>query len=1552
MRFSPVAGLAALGLVAAIPLVSAQTVAFPGALGYGAYATGGRNGTVYHVTNTNDSGAGSFRDAVGGSGRTIVFDVGGNIKLLTAVSCKGNLTIAGQTAPGGISFDGGEISFAGRANIICRYIRVRPGSDTSSTGDDCISFYQTTNAIMDHTSLAFGPWNNIDAVTCHNISVQHCIDANPIYQQFGAHIENVGAAFSWQYNLFANSHNRNPLAKINDTYINNLLYNYQAGYTTHTGTRFSHDIVNNYFIMGPGSGGTDNTWYQVDKNQSIYYSGNMKDTSKDGALNGSLTTPYWYQGTGTILSSPWSSWTTVIPTMTPELAYRYDVSSVGAFPRDEVDRLILSQVKTLGSGTTGTGTNTAGPGTGLYTSQTQTGLSNNGYGTIVGLTAPTDTDRDGMPDYWELALGSATNSANALTNTATGYTLLENYLNYLAAPHAVTQTNTPVDVNLSQFVSGFASSATFTLTNAVNGTVTLLNSTNAHFVPTNNFAGLGSFDFVVTESGLALSVTVTICVTPLPPPASATQFNGALIGYAVAAQGAPSNLTWRGDGAGNAWNTVSSNWFNGAGMSAFKGGDVVSFDDTGSNSPSIMITNLVAPGAVLVNASKNFTFAGGGALTGSGSFTKRGTGTLTIATTNSAFTGSLDIGGGTLALNTGTSMGSGAVALSDGATLSLANGNSPISVPGAITVAAGDTVTIASGYIANVWSGTLIGKDSSTVLNLNGNQSLGGTSTAQFNGFPGTVNIFAGSNIRFSANSSGNTYGSTNPLFVINGTLQPRNGGNTITLGNLSGTGTLSGPQSNAGSGNTVYNIGARGLDVTFSGVINSNSALAGSLVCVNKLGAGTLTLNGNNTYTGTNGVLAGTLLVTGTNQPTYTTVATNATLGGTGVYNGAVTVNSGGRLSPGINGAGTFTINGNLTNNNPTLLFDLSGSPSGTNNDRINMSGTLALSGSQMFNFNLTDNALGAGTYYLIEGANNSTASSVVLTNNLLAPTRQAITLSLAATGSNPSYVRLIVSGAASSLVWAGTNGNVWDNVTVNWLNAGVADVFYNLDQVVFNDTAANGTVTLVGTLQPAVLLVTNNSRAYTFNGTGALVGSGPLTKAGSGVLTIATANSAYAGPITVAGGTLAVGSGASLGSGALTLGAGSTLALPGSGSSVFIGTPVTVPAGQSATITSGLLSSGFSGNFTAGNAASGLSLSGNLSFSATSTAQFDGFTGTINLLAGTYVRFSPNSSGNIYGSYAPAWIINGTIQPRNGGNTIELGAFTGGGALAGPQSSAGTGDTLYVLGGNNTDANFSGVISSNSALAGSVVLVNKIGTGTLTLSGSSTYTGGTTVSGGTLRVNSPSNGTGTGDLEVFSGARLTGNGVIGSATTIDDGATLAPGDSVGTLTFTNNLTLNDNSVLVFGLGTSSDAVVVGGDLALTGQLTVTNTAGFGPGSYPLFTCGGAMNLGNLVLASAPGGYNYSFDTNTPGVLKLVVALPTPPVIGQTVLTGAGQLVLSGSGGTPGAAYYVLASTNLAAAVANWTRVCTNQFDATGNFYFTNTACTNAQSFYRLLVQ
>lgn len=351
--------------------------AFAGAYGFGANATGGTGGTTYHVTNLNDSGAGSFRDAVSASGRTVVFDVGGYIKALTPISVKSNITIEGDTAPGqGIGIYGGEVSFANSTNDIVRYIRFRDGTedvnyDSSSPNGHTngINLSDATNMIFDHVSIEFAAYNNVDAVGANNITIQNSILADPIQQQFNAHTETVGGNFTWFRNLFANSHNRNPLGKINDQFIDNVIYNYQAGYTVaNTSGTFKHDIINNYFVAGPSTTSAGNAFYQMNAGQSVYASGNLLDSNKDGTLSGSTVTPSGV----TTLSSQWSN-TSGIPITSASSAFTWIVNSAGDNThRDQVDTLVINQVNSKG---------TAGQ---LYTSQTQTGLGNDGYGTISG----------------------------------------------------------------------------------------------------------------------------------------------------------------------------------------------------------------------------------------------------------------------------------------------------------------------------------------------------------------------------------------------------------------------------------------------------------------------------------------------------------------------------------------------------------------------------------------------------------------------------------------------------------------------------------------------------------------------------------------------------------------------------------------------------------------------------------------------------------------------------------------------------------------------------------------------------------------------------------------------------------------------------------------------------------------------------------------------------------------------------------------------------------------------------------------------------------------
>ncbi len=468
----------------------AEPLAFPEALGFGAQVTGGRGGTVYHVTNLNDDGTGSFRDAVSQSNRIVVFDVGGIINIKTAVSIKSNITIAGQTAPGeGIAIHGGKLSTGKQSNIIIRYLRIRPGENTASEKDDALNLYDSKNVIVDHCSVELAPWNNFGGSSDNasyrvtGITVQNSLIANPIGQQFGAHIESVDGTWAWYYNAFVNSHNRNPLDKINDVFVNNILYNFEAGYTTHTSTHFNHDIVNNYFVYGPAG---KNEWFQMDKNQSIYASGNLIDTNKDGVLNGTASSIYYYQGAGEELSKPWSELTTSGPMLSAASAWRYVNSQSGVLPYDDIDSLIWHQVGTLGKEGA------------LVKSVGAMGIkTNNGWGEVIAGEAATDSDKDGMPDYFEVAMGYDKSKDDAMTKESDGYVRIEKYINWLGASHMRIADDASRDFDLRTITRGFQEvKPTYSVSAAENGSVELQDDGyTARFTPAAK--GLASFKYTV-----------------------------------------------------------------------------------------------------------------------------------------------------------------------------------------------------------------------------------------------------------------------------------------------------------------------------------------------------------------------------------------------------------------------------------------------------------------------------------------------------------------------------------------------------------------------------------------------------------------------------------------------------------------------------------------------------------------------------------------------------------------------------------------------------------------------------------------------------------------------------------------------------------------------------------------------------------------------------------------------------------------------------------------------------------------------------------------------
>lgn len=188
-----------------------------------------------------------------------------------------------------------------------------------------------------------------------------------------------------------------------------------------------------------------------------------------------------------------------------------------------------------------------------------------------------------------------------------------------------------------------------------------------------------------------------------------------------------------------------------------------------------------------------------------------------------------------------------------------------------------------------------------------------------------------------------------------------------------------------------------------------------------------------------------------------------------------------------------------------------------------------------------------------------------------------------------------------------------------------------------------------------------------------------------------------------------------------------------------------------------------------------------------------------------------------------------------------------------------------------------------------------------------------------------------------------------LGSATSLPTLTITAAGFNVtGVTTLVNSgaEVLNINSGGVMTNGTNSDKVVVSGDLVLGGQLNITNAGGFGTGTYTLFTYGGVLTSGNLIVASESAGFLYTINTNTTGQIKFIVT----SLQFNLINAGTSGLAMSGSGGPTNGTYYFLGATNIALPLNLWTRLATNQFDASGNFNFTNAISLNSpQKFYRL---
>ncbi len=438
-------------IVCLSPVVAFSSIpAFPGAEGFGANSIGGRGGTIYQVTNLNDSGPGSLRAAVEAKGpRIVVFLVSGNIPLKSSlVITNPYITIAGQSAPGGgICLKDYPLGIAAD-HVIVRYIRVRPGA-VSGQGIDALSISRGRDIIVDHCSTSWSVDECLSASTggqLDNVTVQWCTITESLNKSvhnkgshgYGSLIRGGwGNGYTFHHNFYAHHSarlprpgNYNNVTKDPDGFIfdfrNNVIYNWggsYAGYNADGSNRtFSitkMNFVSNYYKSGYDS--RDNLVFSESTPTARAY-------FKDNCMNGNIPDDPWSLVTFRNFSDDQiKRYKQSSPIAVPDVstddaltAYRRVLADAGAtFPeRDAVDIRVINQMKS------GTGK--------IINSVDDVG----GWPELRSAGPPADSDRDGMPDIWEKSHNLNPDDASDSKGTdlsTEGYTNIEVYLNELVA---------------------------------------------------------------------------------------------------------------------------------------------------------------------------------------------------------------------------------------------------------------------------------------------------------------------------------------------------------------------------------------------------------------------------------------------------------------------------------------------------------------------------------------------------------------------------------------------------------------------------------------------------------------------------------------------------------------------------------------------------------------------------------------------------------------------------------------------------------------------------------------------------------------------------------------------------------------------------------------------------------------------------------------------------------------------------------------------------------------------------------------------------------------
>lgn len=414
-------------------------IAFPGAEGFGKYTTGGRGGKIVHVTNLNDDGPGSLRHAVRmKEPRIVVFDVSGYIELKSPLDINnGNITIAGQSAPGdGICLKNYPLSVKAD-NVIIRFMRFRPGDEAKEESDAINGNKGVSNVIIDHCSISWASDECASFYGNSNFTMQWCIISESLNQSVhskGAHGYGGiwgGEGATFHHNLIASHSSRTPRfsgsastknsAEELVDFVNNVIYNWGHN-NVYGGEAGRYNVRANYYKPGPASSKKNrilNPWPPFGQ---YFVEGNVLEGSKEvtadnrKGVDGKEQIP-----AGMFVAEPFK--VDEIAVDKAEDAYTEVLRHAGAsFVRDAVDARIISETRN----------NNAASGkkkNGIIDSQRDVG----GWPELKASTPAVDSDRDGMPDNWEKkhGLDPADASDASLQTLEAGYDNIEVYLNSL-----------------------------------------------------------------------------------------------------------------------------------------------------------------------------------------------------------------------------------------------------------------------------------------------------------------------------------------------------------------------------------------------------------------------------------------------------------------------------------------------------------------------------------------------------------------------------------------------------------------------------------------------------------------------------------------------------------------------------------------------------------------------------------------------------------------------------------------------------------------------------------------------------------------------------------------------------------------------------------------------------------------------------------------------------------------------------------------------------------------------------------------------------------------